>query len=345
MKRQQVLLGSTILLLVVGIIRWVWSGWGLITVEVNDKPLAEIIRSIEKQAGIVLKTNMDTAKPVTMHVRKVPLTEAIETLGERTDSRWRVGYFFAPDAGAVKGALDTISGGKRPEGWKNFEVPLFGRPGGGESAVRMDPRRDVWNVKEPAEKTLHGFLQAAATGVSASFACPDEFNPAVGKMPPSGAIGKAAPKLAQAAGAQFQEVFLLMGRPMGMADEEGGRDDESGPGRPPGGAGGGRDRGRRTDRELMKARTLAEIEKLPAAEQPAARAEFEEQEKFFASVRELPEGERRPKIEEHFSQPGMMDKMQERRLGAEERKSPDQRLQRYEKYVQRKQQVKGAANK
>jgi hypothetical protein len=341
MKRQQILLSATVLLVLATIVYWVWSGWGLITVDVTDKSLAEVIRSIEKQAGIVLKTNMDTARPVTMHVTKVPLTEALETLAERMDSRWRVGYFFGPDSGTVKGAVESISGGKRPEGWKNFDVPLFGRPGSlGDTAVRMDPRYDVWNVKPPEEKTLQAFLQAAATGVSASFSCPEAFNPSVGKVPPSGEIRKAAPKLAQAAGAQYQEVFLLMGRPAGVAESGRGRDDED-----PGGRrfSGGGDRGRAPDFSLMRARQLAEIEKLPASEQPAARAEFDDREKFFASLRDLSSDERRTKMEEFFNSPENQNRNDDLRARSDERKSPEQRLQRYQQYVQKKQAAKQAA--
>ena len=76
MNRQKILIIATISFVAFAIVYWVWSGWGLITVEVNAKPLAEVIRSIEKQGGVLLKTNMDPAKPVTMHVHKVPLTEA-----------------------------------------------------------------------------------------------------------------------------------------------------------------------------------------------------------------------------------------------------------------------------
>src|ERR1043166_8954762 len=78
MNRQKIIISATILLVVFSIVYWVWSNWGLITVDVNGKPLSEVIRSIEKQGHIVLKTNMDAAKPVSMHVFKVPLTEALE---------------------------------------------------------------------------------------------------------------------------------------------------------------------------------------------------------------------------------------------------------------------------
>ena len=337
MNRQKILISATILLVVFAIVYWVWSGWGLITVEVDGKPLAEVIRSIEKQGGIILKTNMDATRAVTMHVHKVPLTEALETLASRTDARWRLGYLFGPDVATVKSGLEAIASAKRPEGWKNFDVPLMGRPGSlGEEVVPMDPRRDRWAVEEPAEKTLQGFMQKAATGVSASFLCLESFNPAVAKTPSSGEIRKAAPQLAKAAGAKMEEVFLLMGRPQGVVETDRDRDDEGGPGRGRGGPGGPRG-GNFT---LMRDRQIAEIAKLPASEQAGARAEFDERDKLFASVRDLPEAERRAKLEEVFNSPEMQDKMADRRMKSDERKSPDQRIAKYQKYVANKQQVK-----
>ena len=345
MNRQKILISATILFVVSVIVYWVWSGWGLITVEVNGKPLAEVIRSIEKQGGIVLKTNMDATRAVTMNVRKVPLTEALETLASRTDARWRLGYLFASDNATLKGALDAIASGKRPEGWKNFDVPLLGRPGSlGDEVIPMDPRRDRWAVQEPAEKTLQGFMQAAAAGVSASFTCPETFNPAVTKVPSSGEIRKSAPQLAKAAGAKVEEVFLLLGRPQGVAEAEVDRDEDGGPGGPPrgrGGPGDGRPGGSRGGNPtLMRDRQLAEIAKLPASEQPAARAEFDERDKLWASVRDLPEAERRAKLEELFNSPEMQDKMADRKMKSDERKSPDQRIAKYQKYVAKKQQAK-----
>ncbi len=353
MNRQKALLGATILLVVSAIAYWIFSGWGLITVEVSGKPLSEVIRSIEKQGGIVLKTNMDVTKPVTMHVHKVPLTEALETLAEVTDSRWRLGYFFAADAGTLKGVLDAISTGKRPEGWKRFEVPLFGRPGSlDDVAAPPDPRRDTWAVNAPSEKTLQAFLKAASSGVSASFSCPEQFNPTLAKAPSSGEIRKAAPQLAKIAGAKVEEVFLLMGRPAGLAEEERdrGRDREDDGG--PGGFGGGPprirgssdggERGPRIDGAMMRERMLAEIAKLPASEQASAKAEFEEREKLFTSLRDLPKEEQRAKAEEYFNRPEVQDRMADRRMKSDERKTPDQRVARYQKYVAKKQQMQNA---
>lgn len=345
MNRQKTLLGTTLFLAVCAITYWIWSNWGLVTVEVEGKSLSEVIRSIEKQAGIVLKTNMDGTKPVTMHVHKVPLTEALETLGAVTESRWRLGYFFGPDAATVKGALESIASGKRPEGWKQYEVPLFTRPGGDEEVYPMDPRHDRWIVKEPEEKTLQSFMKAAAAGVSASFSCPDGYNPAVAKAPSTGEIRKLAPQLAKTAGAKWEEVFLLMGRPVGStetADSGRDRDDDFGPGGgPPRGPRGDRDRdGKRRgpDFSMVRERQLAEIAKLPASEQATAKAEFEEREKLFSSLKDLPDADRRAKLEEFMNKPEVQDRMADRAAKSGERKSPDQRLQKYQKYVNNKQQ-------
>ena len=343
--------GATLLVALAGIAYWIWSGWGLVTVDVTGKPLAEVIRSIEKQGHIVLKTNMDAAKPVTMHVHKVPLTEALATLADVTDSRWRLGYFFGPDAATLKGAYESIAGGKRPEGWKNYDVPIFGGPTStGSRGEPMDPRRDKWNVQEPADKTLQGFMQAAATGVSASFTCPEQFNPAVAKTPSSGEIRKLAPKIAKAAGAKWEEVFLLMGRPPappGSETADAGRDDGDdfgfggfggGPPRGRGGSGDGRG-GRAPDFKLMRERQLAEIAKLPADEQAGAKAEMDEREKFFTSLKDLTDEERRAKMAEMASNPANQDKMADRQIKGSERKTPEQRLAKYQKYVAKKQQI------
>ena len=350
MNRQKTLLSATLVLAVCAVTYWIWSNWGLVTVDVSGKPLAEVIRSIEKQSGIVLKTNMDPAKPVTMHVHKVPVTEALETLGAVTESRWRLGYFFAPDAATVNGALETIASGKRPEGWKQYEVPLFGRPGGVEEAVPMDPRRDRWNVNEPEEKTLQAFMKAAAVGVSASFTCPEQFNPAVAKGPSSGEIHKLASQLAKSAGAKYEEIFLLMGRPQGNTETaDSGRDRDRdddfgfGGGGPPRGSrgrsGDGRSKGGSSGFTLMRERQLAEIAKLPPAEQQTAKAEFEEREKLFASLKDLSDEERRAKMADYMSRPDVQDRMADRQAKGNERKTPDQRLAKYQKYVNNKTQI------
>ena len=340
MNQNRLLPKITVAVVLFYLVYWIWSGWGLITVDVERKPLSEVIRSIEKQGGIVMKTNMDAATPVTMHILKVPLAEALENLSIVTDARCQLSYIYAGDKGALQGAIEALASGKPPEGWKSFDVPLMGGRGGmmSDQIELPDPRTDTWNVKEPEEKTLQGYLRGASVGVAARFACPEAFNPAIAKAPGSGPIRKAAPQLAKAGGAQMQELFLLLGRPAGVAerDEDSGGGDEDGGGRP---------RGPRPDFNLVRERRLAEVEKLPAAEQPQARAELDEREKLFAGVRDLPNAERRAKMEEIFSNSDMQEKMDERRMDRSEKQTPEQRLKRYSKYVTRKNAAKEKATK
>ena len=92
-------------------------------------------------------------------------------------------------------------------------------------------------------------------------------------------------------------------------------------------------------RDTNSSANLNEIAKLPASQQSAARAEFEEMDKVFAEVRDLPREERRAKMEEIFSRPEMQDRMDDRRLSRDELRTPEQRMKRYRKYVERKQEA------
>src|SRR5688500_2583246 len=113
MDRPRLLLFSAAGFLLFGVCYWVWSGWGLITVHADGTSLAEVIRGIEKQGGITLKTNMDPAQPVTLHVHKVPLTDARESLSAVTDSRWRLAYVFGADQGTIDNRLALLASGER----------------------------------------------------------------------------------------------------------------------------------------------------------------------------------------------------------------------------------------
>ena len=335
MNRQRLILYATILMALIVTTKWIISGWGLITVHADGKPLSEIMRSIEKQAGITLRTNMDVAVPTSMHVDKVPLGEALEVLTAVSESRVRLAYVLAADAAAIDSCVNAWGSGPRPEGWKIIEVPMMGR-GGSVDAAPIDPRKDVWTVQEPAEKTLQGYMQDAAVHVSAAFACPEAFNPAVSKAPSTGEIRKAASGLASAAGAKMKEVFFLMGRPPGVAEGDG----EEGPPRGGGEGGGpGGPGGNSANFDLIRQRRLNEIAKLPASQQGPAKAEFEEMEKVFAEVRDLPREERRAKMEEIFNRPEMMDRMDDRRTARDEQRTPEQRQKRYQKYVDRKREA------
>ncbi len=337
MKRNQWLLILVLVLLVGNVAFYYWNNWGLITIHAEDRPLSEIMRSIEKQGGVTIKTDMDATMPVRMHVDKVKVSEAMETLSVLTEARWRLTYFVAGDKGAISNALGTIAAGDRPKGWKTLYIPA--PQVGPEQAVLPDPRRDTWDVKPATEGTLQAYLQQAAKHVTASFVVPDEWNPAVKNAPKSGAITKALPKLVSAANGQYEEVFMIT---RGGRRDRGGDGPEDGDGPRFASFDGGGSRGG-FDREAMEERTQIAINKLPPADRAAAQKEHDERKAFFEEMRNLPSDQRMAKIQEMMNNPAMEERMEKGMSARDGRSSPKQKLDRARKYLDRKAQVKAKA--
>jgi hypothetical protein len=90
-------------------------------------------------------------------------------------------------------------------------------------------------------------------------------------------------------------------------------------------------------RQEFQERIQAEMDKLPADKRAAAQERFEERRKFFEGMRDLPEAERRAKMEEFFSSEQNQERMEARESERMARMTPDQRVDRARKYVERKQ--------
>ena len=93
-----------------GATHW-WRGRGLITIHCEDWPAPKVAREIERQGGIVLKTNLTDEVKIRMHVDKVPVAEALETLGTVAEARWRLAYVFAPKLPDAHAALASFVAG------------------------------------------------------------------------------------------------------------------------------------------------------------------------------------------------------------------------------------------
>ena len=89
-------------------------------------------------------------------------------------------------------------------------------------------------------------------------------------------------------------------------------------------------------------RADAMIAQLPPAEQPAAKADFETTHKIWEEVKDLPDDQRRAKLEEVFNRPDVQDRMAEREAARDLRRSPEQREDRMRRYLDRKNQMKAA---
>jgi hypothetical protein len=203
-----------------------------------------------------------------------------------------------------------------------------------------DPRNDVWNVKPVEKNEFQAYAHQAAISVSASMMYPEAWNPAVNKTPSSGPIRKSAPQLANAAGGKVLEVFLIQKRPEQTqeSDDTGGNPQftfrrRGGNNTPEDDA----ERERR--RQDMAARAQAEIDKLPPDQRAAAQAQLDERRKFFESMRDLTPEQRQAKREEFMSNDANQNRMEQRMSDRLARMTPDQRVQRAQKYIERKQEA------
>ena len=347
MNRTVLLVSALVFLLVGNIAYRVWKGWGLITIHATDAPLSEVIRQVEKKGGVVIRTNMDPAKKISLHVVRAPLAYVLEVLGNVSDSRLQLAYYFGPDSGTIETALSAATAGQRPEGWKSWHLEMRGM-GTGDDEGTSDPRADTWQVKAEPEATLHAYLEQGSKNVSARFNAPENWNPAVGSAPGAGAVRKVAPKLAKNAHGKAVEVFFLTGRPAQAPDAtagEGGRASMRGLFGDSGFRGPGGD-GTPPDpndpevskrRQAMEERAQAEIAKIKdAAERAKALAEYEQRKADMEEMRKATPEERAAKMEARMSNPETQNRMEAGMAKRDAMKTPEQRVDRYRSYNERK---------
>jgi len=325
-NRKKWLVAAVLMMVAVKIVWYYCSNWGLITIHADKQPLSKIVSQIERQGHVILKTNLDPATKVTMNVDLVPVSDALETLSVVTESRWRLNYFLAPDKTTLRTGIEAIAAGNKPDEWKVIYYP-FPQMFVPASGIIPDPRRDEWPSKAPDENTLQANLDGAAKLAHVGFALPGKWNPAITSPPTSGNVAQVVPKLAGKAHGRMEPVFLLSKR---EGRGEGGPRD--------GGQDGGQDGGgfgRNFD--AMAERALAEINRLPVDERAEAQAEFDRRQALFKQLRDLTPDQRRAKMQDLMNDPQMQDQMDKRQAQRDARNTPEQKLQRAQNYVNRKQ--------
>jgi hypothetical protein len=311
----------------------IYAGWGLVTLDVRNAPVAKVLSSISRQGGIDIASNLDPSTPVTLKVKRVPPVEALDIVAVRTDASWRLAYLGAPDEKSIDAALTAFRAGSEAAGWSSYG-------GGGfamvepQSGAALDLRRVAWTPSEPGG--LPALLEEAAQKTGVLLAAPTDWKPSA-SAPPAGPITKTAPRLFRDAGGVSREVFLLRARP----SRDDGDWDSGGRGGAwiGSGAGGGwmRSLG---DGKSTEERVEAQIALLPKNEQEKARADARLMRQFWQEVRDLPEDQRRAKAQEFFNRPEVAERMDERRMAREAKMTPKQRVERAQRYLERKAAMK-----
>jgi hypothetical protein len=264
--------------------------------------------------------------------------EALDIVAVRTDASWRLAYLGAPDEKSIDAALTAFRAGSEAAGWSSYG-------GGGfamvepQSGAALDLRRVIWTPSEPGG--LPALLEEAAQKTGVLLAAPTDWKPSA-STPPAGPITKTAPRLFRDAGGVSREVFLLRTRPSrddGDWDRGGRGGSWIGSGTGGGERGGGWMRAL-GDGQRTEERVEAQIALLPKSEQEKARADASLMRQFWQEVRDLPEDQRRAKAQEFFNRPEVAERMDERRMAREAKMTPKQRVERAQRYLERKAAMK-----
>lgn len=338
MDRRLPLLGLLALLATAWVAWQIYAGWGLVTLDVQNQSVAKVLASISRQGGIDIASNLDPSTPVTLKVKRVPPVEALDIVAVRTDATWRLAYLGAPTQASIKAALADFRAGGESAAWTSYG------PGGfnlvaPRSGAALDLRQVRWTPSEPGG--LAALLEEAAETTGVLLAAPTDWKPSV-SAPPPGPIASSVPRLFREAGGVTREVFLLRARPGGRDDDDmgGGRGGHWIGSSPAGGERGGGWMRALGNAQRTEQRVEAQIALLPPSEQEKAREDFKMMREFWQEVRDLPEEQRRAKAQEFFNRPAVAERMDERRTAREAKMTPQQRIERAQRYLERKAQMK-----
>lgn len=282
---------------------------------------------MERQGHAKIETDMPDSVPVTMDVVKVHIGDALEKLSVVTNSRWRLLYFVAGDKATLKAGETAWFSGQRPANWTMVSFP-FGNAiqlDDGEAAPVLDPRDDLWTPKTAAPAPVQTFFMEAAQLTNAGFAYPDAWNPTVTSTPSAGVVESAIPKLISKANGHEDQLFFL--------SENGGRGG--------GGPGGGGFGGAGFNPDLFAERIQNEINALPPEERTEAQNNFDTENAFRKSLANMTDEQRRDAFMQHMQDPAVQDAMASRQDGREGMMNHDQRMQRFQNYVNRKLSITG----
>ncbi len=344
--------GTIVLLVLVNLAYWAFFHSNGVTLNFTQAPLREVILSFERQAPVRVQTNIDPETPITIYVQNAPWPDALETIAVVAEGRWFPGYILAPNPADARAALADWRAGSLPEGWRQFQVG--GGGGGGwmipsvadlayDGEKLHDPRQARWPVQDVEPRELHRLLDQGRFLTDASFWVPTEWNPTLARLPKDGSVREVARALAREAGGSVEEFIILAGRPQwtGSPQTAGVNATRGGPGGESfRGGGGGRPLATPEEIEAWrKLKTETDLAALPAERRATVQKEVEEMRSLFEEIRALPLEQRRDRITALMDNPAFQERMEQREAARDARRSPEQRLQRYQRYVDRKRQM------
>lgn len=316
---------------------WVASGWGTVTLEFENRPLGQVLDSFTRQTKLPVLTDLDRTRSVTIQVRRVTVTEALEAIRGCADSRGgRLAFLLAPDAAGLARIRALLPRPPEDSGILSleFRIPFPALANLEELPEWRDPRDQTWQPSSNLPRQLVPAAENAAQAADIRILLPRDWNPPLPTLPKGGTVTSSLTALAKLAKGQVAIAYIL---PAPRADGSGGRDS-------PGGGWGNREEGfgraPMLSPEKWTERLAPRLASLPREEQAAARTALAESAGQFKEWDTLPPEQRREKIQALMQNPASSEKMSNRFMQRMRNLTPQQRAERYQSYNERRESIK-----
>ena len=338
MNRSKFLFSFVGLLALLWLGLWISSWWGTITLDFEKKPLATVLRSFTQQSGLKVITDLDLTKPISIHVRRVPVSEALDALQSSAESRGRLVFLAAPDRAGLQNLISFLP---RPDGKSGiqsleYRMPYMFIPGTEELPQWRDPRDQLWTPTSTASSSsLVSLFEDAAQKTEIRIFFPKDWNPKLTKSISSGPLRSSLPALAKSARAISELAFLL---PAPRSENA------------PAPAAGSRPSPERWDQrwsegnplppDAFSARLQSRLSGLPADQVKDAQLSAQDSVKQYRDWLTLSQEEKEKKMQEMIQDPNRQQRGSDRFIRSMRMMNPDQRAQRYSRYNTQKESVK-----
>ena len=341
MNRSKLLWGFVAVLAATWLGVWIYSGWGLVTLQYENQPLGRVLDSFTRQTKLPIFTDLDRSQAITIRVRRVHVTEALDAIQASTESRGgRLAFLLAPDTSGLARIRSLLPRPAEDTGVLSleFRIPFPAMASLEDLPEWKDPRNQTWQPSPDLTRRLVPVAEHAAQAAEIRIFLPADWNPPLTKAPSGGKISSALPALAKMAGGKSEMFYLL---PAPRTDREPGRE-------PSGGSWSGREAGLGRPPSLPPEKWMERLgprlAALPQEEAAASRASIEEKVRQFQEWETLTPEQRREKVQAMMQDPANAERMGERFSRGIRKLSPEQRSQRYQGYVERRAQAKSGQN-
>lgn len=302
----------------------------LVTLRVRNAEVPVVLKSLRWQTWEPLYAAPGITGKVTLNVVDMPLEEVLDIMASQASARWNIVYPIYDDSQALRNLKRIATGGKEEDksSWSSWSS-RSGRGGGavgmfGAAARGANPLVSMQVEKKDAEFASLALSRFSHALVVVQDGTLREVTLTLSQVPMPAAVDALARQL----GRKWTHFYLFRagGRPP-QAQVAGGGEE-----RPRREFGGQTPRAPDPERQAEREKQIAAAE---ATMTPEEKAQAQKRRQQWEEMRNLTPEERQQKMAERMSSPEMQTRAQNRMLNGLKNSTPDQRVERDQRRVQR----------